>query len=163
MTDLVILCVEDEAEVRDALVRDIQPFTQIFRIEEAENAADAREAVSQSLDAGRQLALVLCDHMLPGESGVDFMVALNADTRTNPARKVLVTGQAGLADTIKAVNEAGLDYYIAKPWSRENLQGIVREQLTEYVIEHVEDLLPFVSILDGPRLLEAMKDRSQHE
>ena len=100
-------------------MRDIAPFAGICRIEEAEDAADARAAVAQCLSAGEQLALVLCDHMLPGESGVDFLVALDAEERTRPARKVLVTGQAGLDDTVKAVNQADLDYYIAKPWTKE--------------------------------------------
>ena len=115
------------------------------------------------LEADERLALVLCDHLLPGESGVSFLVTHNADARTRHARKVLVTGQAGLEDTTKAVNQAGLDHYIAKPWSREELQAIVREQLTSFVVEHVDDLLPFVSVLDGPRLLEAMKSRNRHE
>ena len=163
MTNLMILCVEDEVEVRDALVRDIEPFASAFRIEEAEDAADAREAVSSGLDAGERLALVLCDHMLPGESGVEFLVSLSADPETRSARKVLVTGQAGLEDTVKAVNQAGLDHYIAKPWTPENLQGVVRTQLTDYVIKHVDDVLPFVNILDGPRLMEALKSRNRHE
>ena len=163
MNGLVILCVEDEVEVRNAIVRDIEPFAQICRIEEAEDAADARDAVSQCLDAGEQLALVLCDHMLPGESGVDFMITLNDDARTRDARKVLVTGQAGLEDTIKAVNRADLDHYIAKPWSREDLHEIVKKQLTNYVIEHVEDVLPFVALLDGARLLNSQRDRNRHE
>ena len=163
MNGLVILCVEDEVEVRNAIVRDVEPFAQICRIDEAEDAADARDAVSQCLDAGEQLALVLCDHMLPGESGVDFLVALNDDARTRATRKVLVTGQAGLQDTIKAVNRADLDHYIAKPWSKEELHAIVKEQLTNYVLEFVDDVLPYVSTLDGPRLLTARRDAGRHE
>ena len=163
MSDLAILCVEDEAEVRNAVVRDIEPFAQVFRIEEAEDAADARDVVDEILTSGAHIALVLCDHMLPGDSGVEFMVSMNADRRTRAARKVLVTGQAGLADTIKAVNEGGLDHYIAKPWVREELQGVVRQQLTDYVIDRVDDLLPYVAVLDGPRLMNAIKCRADRE
>ncbi len=163
MNDLVILCVEDEPEVRNVLLRDIQRFAQICRIDEAEDAGDARDAVAQCVDAGERLALVLCDHMLPGESGVDFLISLNAQAPTRHARKVLVTGQAGLQDTVKAVNRAGLDHYVSKPWMRDSLQSVVREQLTNYVIEHADDLLPFVSVLDGPRLLDASKSRNRHE
>jgi len=163
MNGLVILCVEDEAEVRKAIVRDVESFAEICRIDEAEDADDARSAISQCHDAGEQLALVLCDHMLPGQSGVDFLVTLNDDDRTRTTRKVLVTGQAGQEDTIKAVNRANLDHYIAKPWSKENLHAVINEQLTNYVLECVEDVLPYVSMLDGPRLLEAAKNRSQSE
>lgn len=163
MNDLVILCVEDEVEVRNAIVRDITPFSQICRIDEAEDTSDAQDAVTQCLAAGDQLALVLCDHMLPGQSGVDFLVALHDDARTRITRKVLITGQAGLEDTVKAVNQANLDHYITKPWSKEALHEIVKEQLTNYVLECVDDVLPFVSLLDGPRLLKAQRDRSTHE
>jgi hypothetical protein len=43
------------------------------------------------------------------------------------------------------------------------LPNIVRTQLASYVVDNVEALLPPVSILDAPRLLEAMKSRSRHE
>ena len=90
---------------------------------------------------------------------MDFLVQLNEDPATRPIRKVLLTGQAGLEDTIRAVNEADLDHYIAKPWTVATLHAVVREQLTDYVIENEDDLLPFVSILDGPRLMAAIAAR----
>ena len=159
MTPLVVLCVEDEVEVRDALVRDLAPFTTICRFEEAETATEAREIVADCIARGEALALVLCDHLLPGELGVDFLVSLNADPATEPARKILVTGQAGHEDTIKAVNEAGLDYYIAKPWTVDDLHKAVRGQLTDYAIDEIEDLLPLVHTLDAERMLAALKER----
>lgn len=163
MTQLLILCVEDESEVRDALVRDLEPFATVFQIEPSEDVADARQVVEEHLAARGRLALALCDHVMPGTSGVDFLVELNGNPATAKARKVLVTGQAGLEDTVKAVNRADLDHYIAKPWSIEELHTIVRRQLTQFVIEEVEDLLPFVQILDGPSLLAALRNRKEQE
>ena len=58
------------------------------------------------------------------------------------------------ADTIRAINQADLDHYISKPWTPEELHAVVREQLTEYVLRNVEDVLPYVAMLDGARLLE---------
>lgn len=159
MTKLAILIVEDEPEVRDALIRDVAPFENQFRIEAAESVEDARAALQGLDDAGQQVALVLCDHLLPGVHGVDFLIELNDDKVTNPARKVLVTGQAGLEDTIRAVNDADLDHYIAKPWEEDELQDIVREQLTEYVSRWVDDLLPYVPILDGAKLMAIIAAR----
>lgn len=163
MNEMWILCVEDEVEVRDALVRDIAPFAAVARIEEAEDATEAEELVAQCLADGDDLALVLCDHRLPGESGVDFLVKLNAHDATDLTRKVLVTGQAGLEDTVKAINQADLDYYIAKPWTVASLQQIVRDQLTTYVLQTHDDLKPFVATLDGARLLEAMRASDDYE
>ena len=53
---------------------------------------------------------MLADHRLPGTTGVDFLCELAADPDTAYIATVLVTGQADQADTIKAVNLAGLDY-----------------------------------------------------
>ncbi|MGB5166827.1 MAG: response regulator [Acidimicrobiia bacterium] len=159
MNDLAILIVEDEPEVRDALIRDVAPFEGQFVIESAEDVDDARAALASLEAAGQSVALVLCDHLLPGMHGVDFLVELNEDPKTSPARKVLVTGQAGLEDTIRAVNEADLDHYIAKPWDDEELQDTVREQLTEYVSRWVDNLLPYVPILDGPKLMAIIAAR----
>ncbi len=163
MNRVTILCVEDEPEVRDALIRDLSPFAAVFRVEAAEDAEDALQVVRECTDAGDPIGLVLCDHMLPGTLGADLLVELKSKPESASARKVLVTGQAGLEDTIKAVNDADLDHYIAKPWTRDALHAVVREHLTDYVIDEMENLLPFVSVLDGPRLLEAQSNRGQHE
>ncbi len=163
MNKMLLLCVEDEAEVRDAMVRDLAGFESAVRLEAAEDVADAREVLAQCIGKGHPLALVLCDHLLPGTKGVDYLVELNQDGSTKAARKVLITGQAGLEDTIKAVNDAGLDHYISKPWTPKQLQDVVRKQLTDFAIEAVEDLLPLLSVLEGDRLLEEFRDRKQQE
>ena len=41
MDKVVILCVEDESEVKDAVVRDLEVFASVFRIEAAEDVAEA--------------------------------------------------------------------------------------------------------------------------
>lgn len=159
MNRIAILVIEDEPEVREAISRDLEGFTDNFQIELAEDVVDARTVMAELSAGGDRVGLALCDHLLPGERGVDFLVELNGDPTTRPIRKVLITGQAGLEDTIRAVNEADLDHYIAKPWTVENLHEVVRQQLTDYVIESDEDLLPFVAILDGARLMAAIAGR----
>lgn len=154
---LVILVVEDEPEVRDAVVGDLAPFAATVRIEPAEDVADAWEAVADIDADGDLLALVLADHRMPGRSGVDMLVDMNADDRTAAARKVLVTGQADQADTIRAVNDAGLDHYIAKPWDPSRMQQVVRDQLTDFVLEAGIDPLPHLRVLDRARAIEALR------
>jgi two-component system chemotaxis response regulator CheY len=159
MNRIAILVIEDEPEVREAIARDLDDFADHFPVELAEDVKDARAVMDELRTGGDRVGLALCDHLLPGERGVDFLVELNESPDTRPVRKVLITGQAGLEDTIRAVNEADLDHYIAKPWTVDDLHTVVRDQLTDYVIESEDDLLPFVSILDGPRLMEAIADR----
>jgi two-component system chemotaxis response regulator CheY len=159
METIGILVVEDEPEVRDALVRDLAPFADIFRIETAEDVNDARDVVAELKEEKVKLGLVLCDHVLPGTHGVDFLVELHDAPATAATRKVLITGQAGLGDTVKAINKADLHHYIAKPWLVEDLHNVVKTQLTEYALAESENLLPYVGLLDGPRLLDAVSRR----
>ena len=154
---LVILVVEDEPEVRDAVVGDLTPFAGVVRVEPAEDVDDAWEVVSEVEADGDLVALILADHRLPGRSGVDMLVEMSDDERTGAARKVLVTGQADQADTIRAVNEAGLDHYIAKPWDPADLQATVRTQLTDFVLEAGINPLPHLRALDGVRAMEALR------
>ncbi len=156
MSRIVILCVEDEPEVRDAVLRDLAPFKPLMRIEAAEDVADARDVLKECDEDGDPIGLVLCDHLMPGVRGVDFLVELHKNPDYAATRKVLLTGQAGLDDTIKAVNSAGLHHYVAKPWKLDDLLAVVREQLTEYVLQTEEDMIPYVGVLDGARLLEAI-------
>ena len=160
MTRVSVLVVEDEPEVREAIERDLDSFTPVIGIEMAEDAADARAAMEELQRAGDVIGLVLCDHLLPGERGTDFLIALHRDPATAPIRKVLITGQAGHDDTIRAINQADLRHYIAKPWDPEDLQAVVREQLTDWVIEEGVDPLPLLAVLDGPRLLDTIRDRA---
>lgn len=158
---VVILCIEDESEVREALVRDLAPFRSTFRIESAEDTADAKAVIHEALSRDDRIGLILCDHMLPGQRGVDFLIELHARPETHATRKVLLTGQAGLEDTVRAVNQAGLQHYIAKPWTPGDLESVVKTQLTEYVIGELDNLLPYVASLDSPKLLAAIAQRNR--
>lgn len=157
---LIVLCVEDEPDVRDALTRDLADFAPTVITETAESVDDAYEALADIARNRDRLALVLADHLLPGRTGVDFLVDLHADPERSRAKKVLLTGQAGLEDTITAVNRAGLDRYIAKPWDAEELRSTVRDLLTDFTIEHIDDVLPYLGVLDSPRLLNVLGDRA---
>ena len=154
MSELVIVLVEDEPEVRAAIVRDLASLAESVRIDEADTVDDARSAMDEAEAAGDHVGLILADHRLPGESGVDLLVSVHADPERRNIRTVLITGQAGHEDTIRAINEAGLDWYFTKPWDQGELVSVVIRQLTDFVIESGLDPLPFVRVLDAPRLLE---------
>ena len=160
MNRLAVLIVEDEPEVRDALARDLEPLAETVRIETADDVPDARAALSDIAADGDRLALVLADHRLPGTTGVDFLVELNDTDEMTATRKVLVTGQADQADTIRAVNQAGLDHYIAKPWDPDDLTAVTIGAVTDYIISEGIDPLPYLRDLDGARLLDAYASRA---
>jgi response regulator RpfG family c-di-GMP phosphodiesterase len=156
---LVVLVLEDEPAVRDALVRDLTPLADVVRIEAAEDVPDAHAVLEELRAEGDVLALVLADHRLPGTTGVDFLVELHDDPATAVTRKVLVTGQADLEDTVRAVNRASLDRYIAKPWAPEELLAVTRAELTAYVLTAGIDPLPHLRALDAAEVLPHLRGR----
>lgn len=163
MSDLVILVIEDEPEVRAAIVRDLTDHFDTIRIDEAADADDALAALAEAAEAGDHVGLILADHRLPGQSGVDLLVRLHDAPATRSIRKVLITGQAGHADTIRAINEAGLDHYISKPWDPDELISTSVRLLTDYVVGSGLDPLAHMRELDGARLAEAYASRGRPE
>lgn len=157
--NLAILILEDEAEVRAAVERDLLPFAKLIRVEVASDVEEAWEVIDELTEDGDVLALALCDHRMPGTTGVEFLVQMMDDDRTAATRKVLVTGQAQLRDTVRAVNEANLDHYIAKPWDVDELHQVVRTMLTDYVEDMVIDPLPYLDVLDTARAMELVRRR----
>lgn len=157
--NLAILILEDEAEVRAAVERDLLPFAELIRVEVASDVEEAWEVIDELTEDGDVLALALCDHRMPGTTGVEFLVQMMDDDRTAATRKVLVTGQAQLRDTVRAVNEANLDHYIAKPWDVNELHDVVRTMLTDYVEDMDIDPLPYLDVLDATRAMELVRRR----
>lgn len=156
MNKYLILCVDDEREVLDSVIQDLDCFEEHFMIEPAESVQEAKQLLKELRHEDVKLALILCDHIMPQQTGIQFLIELNQDERTKAARKLLLTGQAGLEDTVEAVNHSSLDFYIAKPWQGDDLRQIVKNQLTTYIIEHETDLMPWAAALDTERVFDAM-------
>lgn len=156
MNKYMILCVDDEREVLDSVVQDLDCFEQDFVLEAAESVTEARQVIEEYRAQNVQLALILCDHIMPEQTGIQFLIELNDNPATALTRKILLTGQAGLEDTVQAVNHACLDFYISKPWQGEQLRQVVREQLTQFVVDNDADLMAWMQILDAEKILNAM-------
>lgn len=157
MSDIYIICVEDEPQVLDVVIRDLASLEEVFPIEVAHSADEARALIRELKAEGFTLGLAICDHIMPGDNGVDLMIEMQHDPFTEHTRKVLLTGQAGLEETIEAVNNAKLNRYIAKPWNPDHLLKVAVEELTSYVVAHETELLPFMAVLDQEKLQEAIR------
>lgn len=133
MTKLTILCVDDQREVLAALKKDLAFFEMACDIIDCESAAEAWEQVMELKEAQLPLFLVVCDHIMPGENGVDFLARLNRQPSCRDVKKVLLTGLADQQDTIRAINEAHVDLYVEKPWDSDSFIASVKDLLDEYV------------------------------
>ncbi len=156
MSKYLILCVDDEREVLDSVVQDLDCFEEHFVLEAAESVQEAKDILEEAKQDEIKLALILCDHIMPDQTGISFLIELNQDPATQATRKLLLTGQAGLEDTVEAVNHSCLDFYIAKPWKGDALRATVKEQLTQYMIENEPELMPWASVLDTEKIFDAL-------
>ena len=148
MTKINIICIDDEREVLDSVTRDLDYFSEIFNIEECESASECLELLEELDLQGEAVAVVISDHVMPGMSGVDLLIEIECDPRFIGTKKLLLTGLATQEDTIRAINEAKLDYFLEKVWDPDELLQMVKELATEFIIEQGIDYKEYVNKLD---------------
>ena len=160
MDKIYIIAVDDQREVLDAVSSDLSDFGEKFKLEECETAQEAEELLEEIYADGDHAALVISDHVMPEKSGVEFLKGIHQDERFNPSKKILLTGLATHEDTIEAINTANIDGYIEKPWKKEKLVHMVKELLTQYVMDQGIDYEDYMPFLDQPSLYAALKKRT---
>lgn len=160
---IAILVIEDEPEVLNSILRDLKVYESKFLIEGAQSADDAKGIIKEFLKDDVKIGLILSDHAMPGQTGVELLVELHKSPQTRCTRKVLVTAQAGLDDTVTAINEASICHFISKPWTKEKLLDVVKKELTQFVISNVKDLLFFMPLLDSDLIMNEISQRGQFQ
>jgi K+-sensing histidine kinase KdpD len=126
-----IICIDDEQSVLNQLSGQLaQKFGGSHEIEIAESAEEALDLVDELINrSGESVELVICDQIMPGMKGDHFLENLNQ--QFPEIRKILLTGQAGLESAIYAINHAGLDKYVEKPWEIEDLSLTIKTLLEQ--------------------------------
>ncbi|CAH8196646.1 MULTISPECIES: response regulator [Vibrio] len=158
MNKFLILCVDDEREVLDSVMQDLDCFEEYFIVEAAESVTEAKDVIAENQAQHIKLALILCDHIMPEQTGISFLIELSQNEETAQTRKVLLTGQAGLEDTVEAVNHSSLHFYVAKPWNGDKLREIIKDQLTQYMIANESELMPWARVLDAEKIFNAIAE-----
>ena len=157
MEPINIVCVDDQSEVLDSVMRDLKPLTKHFKLEECESVEECWALLDEIDSNGEHLALVVSDHVMPGEDGVSFLTELSTDTRFAHTRKILLTGLATQADTIRAINAARIDHYFEKPWDATELVASCRQLVTEYILDEGLDYQDILQDLDQQTLYRRLK------
>lgn len=125
------LCIDDDLSVLNQLSIQLEThFHDFCEFEYAESAEEALEVYYELINSGERVWLVLSDQIMPGMTGDNLLAKIHE--YDHQVIKVLLTGQAGLGSAIRAINHAGLNYYIEKPWSREDLIIILDKLKFQY-------------------------------
>ncbi len=157
MEKLTILCIDDQRDVLAALRKDLESLNEFCRFEFCESADEAEEVLDE-LDAEViPLAVIVCDHIMPGKNGVEFLIEFNGDARFEHTRKFLLTGMATHDDTITAINQAQINHYIEKPWEKEQILEVVKILITEFVMSVGMEYQSYLSILHQQTLYKYLR------
>jgi thioredoxin reductase (NADPH) len=152
----IILTVDDEEQVRNAVERDLRrQYRKDYRVIKTSSGAEALETTEQLLGRNEVVALFLADQRMPGMSGTEF---LGRAMQVFPeARKVLLTAYADTEAAIQAINEVGIDHYLMKPWEppEEKLYPVLDDLLADW---HATAPLPF----EGIRVAGTLWSPSSH-
>jgi two-component system chemotaxis response regulator CheY len=132
-----IICVDDEESVVSTLKEQLAKyFGHTHEIEVATSGNQAWEIIQEIISEGGSVEVVITDQVMPGLKGDELLEKVN---QISPDTiKILLTGQAGLQDTIDAINKGGLNYFVEKPWKIEELHVHIERLIQKYK-ENVEN------------------------
>jgi thioredoxin reductase (NADPH) len=156
MAKPAILAVDDDPEVLRAVERDLRRnYGRDYRVLRADSGAAALDVLRQLKVRNAPVALFLIDQRMPGMSGVEFLgkaVELYPD-----AKRALLTAYADTDAAIRAINEAGINHYLLKPWDppEENLYPVLDDLLDDWRADYRP---PF----EGIRLLGSRWSAASH-
>ncbi len=117
-SDATILIVDDEEMVTTSLQSFLQLETE-YQVRTFTSPMEALQWVN-----GANLDVVIADFFMPDMDGITFLKEVRA--RRPEATRILLTGYADKENAIRAINEAGLYYYLEKPWDNDHLQVVIR-------------------------------------
>lgn len=160
MDQLHIVCIDDQPEVLNALEHDLSDFEAHTVVEVCDSGQEALELINELDQQGDHLALVISDQIMPGMTGVELLSRLQQDRRFSHAQKILLTGLATHQDTIEAINTGGIDHYIQKPWTKDDIGHAVKKGLTHFVTRAGLDYESYLPVLDQPLLYEILRNQS---
>ena len=122
---LKILVVDDDEAILETLSIILKRGG--YKVIAAPNGEEAIKIIQST-----PLALIICDHKMPGISGIE--VLQKASEIMPDAGRVLLTGNVDLSGTIDAINVAKINQYISKPWDNEKLLEVVKSSLERFTL-----------------------------
>lgn len=131
MTEAVLF-VDDEPHLLDGIARSLR---QHFSIHTATSGA----AGLHLLQTAGPFAVVVSDMRMPEMNGVQFLSKVSA--LAPDTVRVILTGQADLAQTIAAVNEGHIFRFLNKPCTTQFLQAAVENAIAQYRLITAEKVL----------------------
>ncbi len=126
MSKKIILCVDDEKMVLDALVSQLQKEFQInYVIEIAETSFDAWDIIHEAEELNQIIAIIISDWLMPIEKGDEFLISVSKQYPSLPL--IMLSGQVDDESLNRTQNYSNLKAFIRKPWDKNELIENIRK------------------------------------
>lgn len=144
-TDIHILLVEDERNIRQLLNDILNPY---YTIEEAENGEEALAKIEQNIPD-----IIISDVLMPKLDGITLISKLKADQRTKHIPVISISAKNSAEDHINAYQH-GADLYITKPFHPRHVLTAVENLIGKNLIlkEYFNSSRSSITIKDGIEL-----------
>lgn len=146
-----ILVVDDEKRSVEAIARIL---TDDFEVRTAANGAEAIALLERDW-----VQVIISDQRMPEMTGIDLLTRVRE--RWPDILRIIVTGYTDVQDTIRAVNEAGIYHFLAKPWHPDELLQTVRNAVHLHALQREHDRLSLEMKLLPPSLEQRLAERRE--
>lgn len=116
-----LLVVDDEPAVAMVLAENLEKVDDEYVVETAHSGDEALTKIEEGA-----YALVITDYKMPGMSGLDLVKAVHD---VSPGTQVVLMTAYGSADLRDTVDHLGLSGYLDKPFTMEQIRGIVKRAI----------------------------------
>lgn len=123
MTQHNVIIVDDEPHVLKALGRLLREEN--FALSTTTQPAEVIDAVKRA-----PVSLIVSDYEMPEMNGIELMKAVKA--MSPETIRIILTGKADMAATVRAINEGEVFRFVTKPWDDEDLKLTIRHALMQY-------------------------------
>jgi two-component system chemotaxis response regulator CheY len=118
-SQLRLMIIDDQAAARSMLKKMLKDM-QINQVYESTTAQEGLKLLDNAPD---MVDLVICDWNMPGMTGIELLRQVRSVGSEVPF--LLLTGRSD-ADSVIEARDAGVSGYIAKPYSRDQLEAKIR-------------------------------------
>jgi two-component system NtrC family sensor kinase len=118
-----VLCVDDEAGIRNALRRVLRK--EPYRLLTARSGPEGLALLDEE-----PVQVVISDQRMPSMVGIDFLKKVKRDWPDTV--RVILSGYADLAAVVDSINQGEVYRFLTKPWNDEELKTTVRQCLQHY-------------------------------
>jgi PAS domain S-box-containing protein len=123
-----LLVLDDESSILSSLDHLFEDDYEVLTTSDA--------AVALRLAQEHDIAVILCDELMPGLSGHEFLRRVR---EVSNATRVMISGYADLHALTEAVNHGQIFAYVSKPWDPLALKATVSAAMAQFKLVHEID------------------------